>query len=69
MDPTDLLAALMEAGAEAGVTFLENARVTGLHDDAGIQLTVRTAERQLETTADHVVIATGSPVLDRGRPR
>lgn len=67
MDPSDLLAALVDAAAEAGVAFLEAARVTGLDADRDrVRVTARVDGHDHEVSADHVVLATGSPILDRG---
>ncbi|WP_029087969.1 FAD-dependent oxidoreductase [Brevibacterium album] len=67
MDPSDLLAGLVRAAAEAGVAFAERTRVTGLRPGTdGVRVTARSPDRRLEVTADHVIVATGSPVLDRG---
>ena len=67
MDPSDLLAALVDAAAEARVSFLEEARVIGLDaDDDRVRVAARVEGRDHEVVADHVVLATGSPILDRG---
>lgn len=67
MDPSDLLAALVDAAAEAGVAFLEEARVTGLDaDEDRVRVSARVDGHDHEVLADHVVLATGSPILDRG---
>ena len=67
LDPSDLLAALVDDLAETGVTLMEGARVTDLSaDDHGVRLTAQTADGGLEATADQVILATGSAILDRG---
>lgn len=62
LDPRELLAALAAAVRREGGTIHEHRPVTGVR--AGDPAVVRTAAGDL--AAEHVIIATGAPILDRG---
>ncbi|RBP63681.1 glycine/D-amino acid oxidase-like deaminating enzyme [Brevibacterium sanguinis] len=61
LDPLALLGELVAAVAEAGGRIVEGCRVTGLDDDGDL-VSVETSMGDL--SADHVVLATASPILD-----
>ncbi len=61
LDPVSLLAGLVSAVVDAGGLIVEGCRVTGL-DEAGDRVFVETTAGRL--SADHVVLATASPILD-----
>lgn len=60
LDPRLLLEALATHAASLGVALRTGARVTDIHDDDAVVSTAGTVH------AGHVVLATGSPVSDRG---
>ncbi len=61
-DPTEVLAALARVLRERGGQLIEDVRVTKVSGRG--QQTIATSRGAL--TADHVVLATGVPILDRG---
>jgi glycine/D-amino acid oxidase-like deaminating enzyme/nitrite reductase/ring-hydroxylating ferredoxin subunit len=66
LNPADLLAALVRRATDAGATVTEGARVTDLTaDDEAGRVTVTTTAGDM--TAGHVVLATATPILDKGR--
>lgn len=64
VNPAELLAALASSLTASGGRLVEHARVTGI-DASASGVRVDTAAGSV--TADHVVLATASPILDRGR--
>ncbi|WP_350347977.1 FAD-dependent oxidoreductase [Agromyces sp. G08B096] len=62
LDPAELVAALARAAEAAGVRIVTGVRALGVR--AADPVVVRTARGML--TAERVVIATGTPILDRG---
>lgn len=65
-DPVELLLALAARLREQGGVLVEGARVTGLRETQGRRGTTLTTGLG-DIAADHVVLATGAPVFDRGR--
>lgn len=61
LDPRRMLDALVAHARNLGVAVVTGARLTGAHDDGDDVVTTGGTVR-----AGHVVLATGSPVLDRG---
>lgn len=65
LNPADLLTALARRVTDAGATVTEGARVTDLTaDDEAGRATVTTTAGDM--TAGHVVLATATPILDKG---
>jgi len=64
VDPARLLSALAIAAAEAGVRIVERERVVDIRVRPNADSVVETG--QGEYAAHHVVLATGTPILDRG---
>jgi nitrite reductase/ring-hydroxylating ferredoxin subunit len=62
-DPMDVLAAPADAAHTAGADFFENIRVRSVRSDRGDQV-LDTA--QGDVRAGTVILATGTPILDRG---
>ena len=62
LDPLDLLAALAADLRALGGVIIEGARVTGVKASSPARVTTGLGR----ITSDHVTIATGAPILDRG---
>lgn len=63
-DPLDVLAALTLQACRHGATIFEHTRVQGVHGSAGRGRTIVTDRGRIH--APTVVLATGTPILDRG---
>lgn len=61
LDPADLLAALCRATSKAGATITEHARVTRIQPGSRVDLSTSAGE----LSADRVVLATATPILDK----
>lgn len=62
VDPVALVAAMLREAREIGVRVVEGARVTRVTGDEPVRVSTTGGE----TTAGLVVVATGTPILDRG---
>ncbi|UFS60108.1 FAD-dependent oxidoreductase [Subtercola endophyticus] len=65
-DPMDVLGALVTDIRELGGVIIENARVTGVAAKGGPGGCARVRTAQGDVFADHVLLTTGTPILDRG---
>lgn len=62
VDPIELLLALREQAEAHGAVVVEGARVTSVRGSSPVTVTTEVGR----VTADHVVVATNMPILDRG---
>ncbi|TSD99509.1 FAD-dependent oxidoreductase [Skermania sp. ID1734] len=68
-DPVDALNALVEEAQRRGVAIFEHTRVTGVHGDCSVRHHLGERVVQSESgdiRCDAVILATGTPILDRG---
>ncbi len=65
LDPAHLLTFLTERARNTGVVIAERCKVIGLKTDTSTGRT-EVLTNSMKVTADHVVLATAAPILDRG---